>query len=183
MSCTVRPLAAADLDAVLAIAEASPEAPIWRRSDYALFLVDAPESNPNLIHAGFVAVAGSPEAPPAGFACATLLRNGEENRAELDTLAVLPAARRQGIGGALLRAVLAWAAAEGARRVSLEVRASNQAALGLYARMGFGQEGRRRGYYADPEEDALLLGRPVTPGSPSGLFSTEDSIAGEPPRC
>lgn len=161
MTCTIRPLAAADLDDLLAIAAASPEAPGWRRSDYSLFLPDAPQPSPNLHRAGFAAEAGS---EMAGFACASLLRDGQENRAELDTLAVAPEARRQGIGDALVRAVLAWAAGAGARQVSLEVRASNAAALSLYARLGFREQGRRPGYYAGSAEDALLLGRTVTPG-------------------
>lgn len=183
MSCTIRPLAAADLDAVLAIANAAPEAPIWRRSDYALFQADAPPANPNLLRAGFVALDSPGPAAVLGFACASLLRDGQENRAELDTLAVLPGARRQGIGAALLIAVLSWAAAEAARHIFLEVRESNSAARALYARFAFALQGRRRGYYADPEEDALLLGRSVTQGSPSGCFSTENKVEGQPPRC
>jgi [ribosomal protein S18]-alanine N-acetyltransferase len=183
MTCTVRPLGASDLEAVQSIAAASPEAPIWRRSDYALFLADTARANPNLLRAGLVAQTSSAAPPILGFACATLLRDGQENRAELDTLAVLPAARRHGIGAALVRAVLSWAAAEGAHHLSLEVRASNSGATALYTRLGFRPEGRRPRYYADPEEDALLLGRSVTPGSPPELFSTENSVEGGPPRC
>jgi ribosomal-protein-alanine N-acetyltransferase len=174
MTWTIRPLAAADLDAIVAIATASREAPLWKPSDYALFVAGTPGPNPHLLRAGFVAQANSAAAPVLGFACATLLRDGQENRAELDTVAVLPAARRQGIGGGLMGGVLAWAAAEGARHVSLEVRASNAAALALYGRYGFCVEGRRAGYYADPQEDALLLGRLVTPESSSGPISTEN---------
>ena len=162
MSYKVRPLAERDLDRVQAIATASPGAPIWRRPDYALFLTDGPQAGPHLRRAALVAGAGS--APVLGFGCATLLLDGQENRAELETLAVDPAARRQGIGAALLQAVLDWATSEGARRVSLEVRASNAAALGLYERFGFRMEGRRRSYYSAPEEDALLLARVVTRG-------------------
>jgi ribosomal-protein-alanine N-acetyltransferase len=66
--------------------------------------------------------------------------------------------RRQGTGSALLRAVLDWAATHGARRLGLEVRASNAAAIRFYERHGLQPEGRRSRYYADPEEDALLLG-------------------------
>jgi ribosomal-protein-alanine N-acetyltransferase len=159
MTCTLRPLAAADLDALLAIAAASPEAPVWRRSDYALFLPDAVQPTPNFHRVGFAAEAGS---ELLGFACASLLLDGQENRAELDTVAVVPAARRQGIGAALVRAILAWAAGAGARQVSLEVRASNAAAIRLYTGLGFRPQGRRPGYYADPAEDGLVLGRPVT---------------------
>jgi len=182
MSCVIRPLVAADLETVLEIAAASPEAPIWRRSDYALFAEDAPQDNPRLFRTGRVAQT-SPTTPILGFACATLLRDGEENHAQLDTLAVLPAARRQGIGAALLESVLRWAAASGARRLTLEVRESNAAAVALYVRFGFQLEGRRPGYYADPAEDALLLGRAVTPGSPREDFSTEIPVEGDTPRC
>jgi ribosomal-protein-alanine N-acetyltransferase len=183
MNCTIRPLSAPDLDEALAIATVSPEAPVWQRSEMALFLADAPQASPNLLRAGLVARSVGAAAPLLGFACAALLRDGLENRAELETLAVLPSARRQGIGLALVRAVLGWAAAEGALQVSLEVRESNTAALGLYARFGFRPEGRRPHYYADPEEDALLLGRPATQGPPSEVFSTENAVEGGTSRC
>jgi [ribosomal protein S18]-alanine N-acetyltransferase len=181
MSWTIRPVTAADLDAIIAIAAASPEAPVWRRSDYALFEADPPLTNPKVLRAGFIAASDDPSV--LGFACASLLQDGQENRAELETLAVAPDARRQGIGAALVRAVLAWAAQKRGRHLSLEVRASNAGAVALYGRVGFRPEGRRPGYYADPEEDALLLGRPVTDGSPPGQFSTENPVEGGPPRC
>jgi ribosomal-protein-alanine N-acetyltransferase len=183
MTCIVRPIVTADLDAVLALAAASREAPRWKRSDYAWFVAGTPGPNPHLLRAGLVAHGASAAAPALGFACASLLRDGLENRAELDSMAVLPEARRQGIGAALLRAVLAWAAGERARRISLEVRASNAAALGLYARFGFRPEGRRPGYYTDPAEDALILITEVTPASSSGDFSTENAVEGGPPQC
>ncbi len=76
---------------------------------------------------------------------------------EILDLGVAPEARRQGVGGLLLDAALESARADGARTAHLEVRESNAAALGLYRRRGFKQIGRRRGYYAQPAEDALLL--------------------------
>jgi ribosomal protein S18 acetylase RimI-like enzyme len=42
--------------------------------------------------------------------------------------------------------------------LTLEVRASNRAALGFYRAQGFEETGRRPRYYADPEEDAVLMG-------------------------
>jgi ribosomal-protein-alanine N-acetyltransferase len=45
--------------------------------------------------------------------------------------------------------------------MELEVRISNRAAIALYERAGFVQDGRRRGYYRDPEEDAVLMGLPL----------------------
>src|SRR5262245_60146500 len=77
----------------------------------------------------------------------------------LNTLAVSPHHRRQGLATILLNEVMAEAAREGARRATLEVRASNTAALTLYARLGFQVTGRRRDYYSKPVEDALILWR------------------------
>ena len=82
---------------------------------------------------------------------------------EIGNLAVVPAARGQGIGGQLLDAVLAEAERRGCVVLYLEVRESNAAARQLYASRGFEDAGRRRGYYQRPVEDALLLRRTVEP--------------------
>ena len=158
---TVRPIQPGDLDSVLLIAAASPEAPRWPPSAWAAYLAPAgPDAT--LLRAAFVAAEGS---GVLGFVCVTLLLDGQENRAELDSMAVHPGARRHGLGSALFRAAAAWSAAHGARRLSLEVRASNTTAIALYRRLGLREEGRRPRYYADPDEDALLLGTAVTPDS------------------
>jgi ribosomal-protein-alanine N-acetyltransferase len=77
----------------------------------------------------------------------------------INNLAVLPEHRRSGVGSALLSRVLADGAARGAHRATLEVRASNTAALQLYERFGFRTTAVRRGYYTKPDEDALVLWR------------------------
>ena len=81
-------------------------------------------------------------------------------------LAVLPEARRQGVGSQLLHSALLQASARGAQRIFLEVRDSNQPALLLYQRWGFLRAGSRPGYYTHPPADGLLLVRslrqPVT---------------------
>lgn len=77
----------------------------------------------------------------------------------VNNLAVLPEHRRSGVASALLTRALADAAARGATRATLEVRASNEPALRLYERFGFAVTAVRRGYYAQPEEDALVLWR------------------------
>ena len=84
-------------------------------------------------------------AAAAGFAMARQV----VDEVELLLLAVTPAQRRRGVGAALLRAVLADAAAGSAARVHLEVRAGNDA-VALYARSGFAKAGERRGYYRGP---------------------------------
>jgi [ribosomal protein S18]-alanine N-acetyltransferase len=157
MMAATRRMLPEDLGAVLAIAGASPEAPRWREAEFRAYLEPGPPGP--LLRMALVAEA---EGRVAGFAAATLLLDGTENRCELDTMAVDPGARRRGVGTALLERVLAWAAENGARRMGLEVRASNAAALMLYRRKGFAEEGRRRGYYLNPREDALVLGTSVT---------------------
>lgn len=84
---------------------------------------------------------------------------GAADEVEVHNLAVHRAARRRGLGRALLRHALAVARTRGAQRMFLEVRAGNVAARALYASCGFVLAGRRRDYYSEPREDALLLAR------------------------
>ena len=75
----------------------------------------------------------------------------------INNIGVHEAARRRGIGNALMRAAVATARRAGARSAILEVRAGNVAAQSLYRRYGFEVVGRRRHYYREPPEDALLM--------------------------
>lgn len=77
--------------------------------------------------------------------------------AEVLNLAVVPEFRGRGLGAALLDAGLATVKSRGGSEVFLEVRASNTVAQALYSGRGFRTEGRRRGYYRRPDEDALVL--------------------------
>ena len=81
------------------------------------------------------------------------------NELHINTVAVAPAARRRGLATVLLKHVMAEAAARAVTRATLEVRASNNAALKLYEALGFRVTARRSGYYSQPEEDALILWR------------------------
>lgn len=78
---------------------------------------------------------------------------------ELLHLVVAPARRRRGLAEALLREALSHLLAAGCGSCLLEVRDSNEAARQLYAKMGFSQVGRRKKYYRQPVEDALLMQR------------------------
>jgi ribosomal-protein-alanine N-acetyltransferase len=79
------------------------------------------------------------------------------DEAHISTIAVHPNLRRQGIGRVLLEYALERARALGAELVTLEVRESNQAATEMYQTFGFQIKGRRRGYYRDNDEDALVM--------------------------
>ena len=75
----------------------------------------------------------------------------------INTIAVDPALRRSGLATALMQFVMADAARSGARRATLEVRASNEPARRLYLKLGFTEAGLRPLYYTQPEEDAIIL--------------------------
>ena len=90
----------------------------------------------------------------------TLAVDPEE--AEIYNIAVHPDLRQTGLGKKLLGRVLDAAQEHGVMRAILEVRVSNVAALGLYHALGFVECGRRKAYYADTGEDALVLCRDVS---------------------
>lgn len=81
------------------------------------------------------------------------------DEAHITILAVDPDHQRQGFGQALLYALLVAAWQRQLEWATLEVRESNQAALSLYRKFGFQEAGRRRGYYQDNGEAALILWR------------------------
>jgi len=75
---------------------------------------------------------------------------------ELENIVVAPTFRRMGIGEKLVDALLVQAQHANSGAVFLEVRESNTAARGLYETLGFRETGRRKAYYANPSEDAVL---------------------------
>lgn len=77
--------------------------------------------------------------------------------AHITILAVHPDYQLQGLGQFLLYALLRDAKRRQLDWATLEVKPSNQAALSLYQKFGFQEAGRRRGYYQDTGEDALIL--------------------------
>lgn len=79
------------------------------------------------------------------------------DEAHIATLAVHPDYRRRGIATKLLKTALKECARLGMRSATLEVRAGNLEAQSLYRRFGFEVVGRRRAYYQDNQEDALIM--------------------------
>ena len=84
----------------------------------------------------------------------------------INTLAVDPGFRRQGLATTMMRQLLTLSEHEGATRALLEVRRSNIPAIRLYESLGFQVSDVRRGYYTHPEEDALILTRRALPETP-----------------
>lgn len=75
----------------------------------------------------------------------------------ITNVAVRPDCRRQGIAGKLLQVFLDFAQGNRLAFLTLEVRASNAAAIALYESLGFQEAGRRKNYYEHPREDAIIM--------------------------
>jgi ribosomal-protein-alanine N-acetyltransferase len=86
---------------------------------------------------------------------AGMWKMGDE--AHVTTVGVRRRDQGKGFGLALMLALIDRAYAMGSRWMTLEVRASNQGAMGLYEKLGFKVIGRRRGYYTDDGEDAVVM--------------------------
>lgn len=136
----------ADLDGVLAVEEETFTNP-WTKEMYAWEL-----QNREVCH---IFVVRTPEQRVVGF-CAFWLVVDEIH---INNVAVRPSLRGQGLGTQLMQRVFAEARTLGARRATLEVRASNDGARRLYERLGFYTAGTRPNYYTTPVEDALILWR------------------------
>lgn len=76
---------------------------------------------------------------------------------DMMNVAVHPDLRRKGIAEALVNALVEELKVIGSHCLTLEVRASNAPAIALYEKLGFAEIGRRKNYYRNPREDALIL--------------------------
>ena len=120
----------------------------WREQDFRDALQDTPRT--------LVLVARQAGHDAAGY---VVCRVAADEMEILD-LAVAAEQRRSGIGRALVAAAMRAAEGASVRSIYLEVRASNAAARALYTGAGFTTHSRRRGYYSNPSEDALVLKHP-----------------------
>jgi [ribosomal protein S18]-alanine N-acetyltransferase len=161
----VREAGAADVAAVVALERGVETAPHWSAAEYGAIV--AGEGLPRCF---FVA---EMDGGLVGFAVGKMIGVGAEGSGELESVAVDVAARRLGVGRALCRAVVEWCRGLSVTVVELEVRATSGGAIALYEGLGFEAVGRRRRYYRDPVDDALLMrlklencGESALPASP-----------------
>ena len=145
MECIIRPMEPGDLAACAAIEATAPDA--WSADQLEEELTDQQADGPARLFCAFW------ENTPAGLAVFQLAA-GE---ASLYALTVDPAFRRRGIGQELLSQSLAALQSEGAESCFLEVRSQNIAAHTLYTALGFQTAGRRKGFYKNPSDDALVM--------------------------
>jgi ribosomal-protein-alanine N-acetyltransferase len=140
MLVAIRSAALNDVPTILAIEQQSPSAAHW-----------TPEQYKKLVTGGVVLVAEQ-AGKHCGFICAKAIA-GEW---EIENVAVAAEFLRCGIANELVRALIQRAENEAASAILLEVRESNLPARRLYEKRGFRELGRRRLYYRDPVEDAIL---------------------------
>jgi ribosomal protein S18 acetylase RimI-like enzyme len=134
----IRPATQSDLERIVKIQEASPEASQWDAAGY-------------LQYDCLVAERASP--PPARVVGFLISRQTAPGEREILNVAVSPESRGLGIGRRLVEADLS----RGSRTCFLEVRQSNRAALGLYESIGFERVGLRENYYHDPSEPGIVM--------------------------
>lgn len=131
-----------DLETVMAVQSVCLEIAQWTTRDYA-----------NVVQGNMAGWVAEENGEVYGFIVARRVASD----VEILNFAVQPARRHRGVGAALLREVLEWAAALHSERAFLEVRVSNLAAIRFYEHHGFEVTGRRPRYYTAPIEDALIL--------------------------
>jgi len=141
----VRDFRAGDVDAVLGIQQHSVTASAWTREHYLMITRRQNDRR----HALVIEEDGD----VGGFIVGSKI--GDEW--EIENVAVKPDARRRGLGSHMVGEFINLAKIIGAKAIFLEVRESNRAAIALYEKWAFTEEGRRKSYYKDPEEDALIL--------------------------
>jgi [ribosomal protein S18]-alanine N-acetyltransferase len=147
---TIRPMTAADLAELLPLAASLEHVPHWTQDSW-LAAIRPP-------HFALLALQGS---TIVGFAVTAVTADV----AELLSLAVVPASRRQGVARQLFAAILQQLHPSAIQELWLEVRVSNEPAIRLYRTLGFEETGRRARYYSAPVEDALLMRLRLYPGS------------------
>lgn len=106
---------------------------------------------------GYYLVAFEPEHPERIDAYAGLLAPRGAGEGDIQTIAVAPRARRNGLGRVLMNAMIGEARSRGAREIFLEVRADNPGAQALYLSLGFEEIGVRPQYYQPDGVDAIVM--------------------------
>lgn len=144
MPVAIRSAALDDVLAILAIEQQAPGAAHWTREQY------------NKLVSGGVVLVAEESAEEAGKVCGFVCAQAVAGEWEIENVVVAARSRRCGVANELMRALIQRAKNEVAQAILLEVRESNLAARRLYEKHGFREAGRRRAYYRDPAEDAIL---------------------------
>lgn len=159
----VRPAEPADLPRLVEIASHSATAAQWNQAEYLkLFAADEPKAQPEIDPSiGAPQIKTNPRTAlvveQSGNVVGFIVGRQVEDEWEIENIAVSGAARRCGLGSRLVGELLDLVRSRGGKSVFLEVRESNRAARSLYEKWAFLEVGRRKIYYQNPAEDALIL--------------------------
>lgn len=137
-----RPMVYGDIDAIVALEKATFSMP-WGRDSF--------ESEFSNLLARYMIL--EEDGQIAGYAGMWVILD----EAHIMNVAIAPSRRGRGLGRELMNHMIQLAANEGAKRMTLEVRPSNNMARKLYQKLGFYECGVRPAYYSDNGEDALLM--------------------------
>ena len=137
-----------DLDAIMRLERSTFENDAWSSGS-----MRSEIANP----AARYLVAEPVEPPREVVAYGGVLTPRRSGQADIQTIAVAPAARRTGLGRTLMNALIAEARSRGAEEVFLEVRADNPNAQNLYDSLGFEPIAVRAGYYQPDNVDAIVM--------------------------
>ena len=159
----IRPATLDDLARVMELERETETAAHWTENDYRAAIAGAEprrltevleldDTDSMLVHFADES-RFAPEPGIQGFIVAQVV--GYEM--EIENVVIAQGLRRFGLGSLIVEHLLNSAKNQAVSRIFLEVRESNVAARKLYEKSGFVTSGRRKGYYRDPEEDALLL--------------------------
>jgi ribosomal-protein-alanine N-acetyltransferase len=150
LNTTIRRAAAEDLPRILEIAQQATSAAQWRPSEYERMLGESWSLSEDIL---LVIQDAGANHTIHGFLAAREV-SGEW---EIENFAICESVRRHGLGLRLLHEFLRLVHDRQAKEVFLEVRESNLAARALYSKCTFVEAGRRKSYYHNPQEDALIL--------------------------
>jgi ribosomal-protein-alanine N-acetyltransferase len=148
-----------DAAVVLGIERSCGEVPHWSEAIWAQVLAQSSQNGARLYGPRRVCYLAEHAGEIAGFIVISITSasSAGQDVAEIESVVVRDDSRRRGVGRSLCLEAIYWSQTMGAQSLQLEVRSASVAALALYRSLGFVEQGRRCSYYADPNDDAVLM--------------------------
>ena len=158
-----------DIEAIVLLDRILDTLPHWPAAEYRAALAG---HDPQRLRCVFVADSVS---QIVGLAVGRVDRIAWECSGELESAGVAASAQRRGIGRELCLKVIDWCQSQGASHLNLEVRSQSAGAVALYRQLGFLVVGKRRNYYRDPADDAILMRLDLKPGQTDPASQAESA--------
>jgi ribosomal-protein-alanine N-acetyltransferase len=140
----VRAARTSDISAMVKLSVLADTAAQWTEQQYAQIFSEGSDRQKTLVAERDSQILG------------LLVARGFEGEWEIENIVVGPAIQRHGVGTLMLKEFMKFIALNSPSRLFMEVRESNGAARALYENNGFKQTRRRKNYYSNPNEDALI---------------------------